>query len=198
MSRQITTTHALETWAATTQIAQDHLDVSTLYKYAGPSGLKDAPLLDIRHLSLCPKCMDTYKALCDYQSDLESGMASDMESGFLSEQPQETIFSFGMLQAASSTLSEPAFISSECKKFMLGIYPQMDDPDKALVVLETADGESDCKEMNVRVTDANGRLILNAIIHQGRAAGKIDNLDDIDLSTWSIVVSRPSDKGAHE
>ena len=81
---------------------------------------------------------------------------------------------------------------------MLGIFPEVDNPKKGVIVLETVYDEKIYQGMTASVMDAKSNIIMDARIKHGRAAVKADNLDAIDLSTWSIVLSRPSDKGRHE
>jgi len=190
MNKQINSKEALKIWAEYSPLPKDHISAQKLYQFSLEGGLQKANKYEINHLSLCPQCLNAWKTLCDFSG---SKQADDYD-----EKGNQDILSFGILQAASSGFVEPVYIKSECGKFMLGIFPEVDNPKKAMIVLETVDDEKIYQGMTASVMDAKSNIIMDARIKHGRAAVKADNLDAIDLSTWSIVLSRPSDKGRHE
>jgi hypothetical protein len=114
------------------------------------------------------------------------------------EKGEGSILSFGVLQAASAEFTKPVYIKSACERFMLGIFPETGNLKKAMIVLETVDDEKLYQEMTAQVKDAEGVTILDAKIKHGRAAVKTDNLDTINLSTWSVVLSKLSDGKPNE
>jgi len=190
MSNHISSKTALTIWADYSPLPKDHLSTEKLYQFSFPGGLKTAEKYDIHHLSLCPQCLSTWKTLCELKDTFQ---ADDYD-----EKKDPIILSFGLLQAAASRFTEPFRIKSECLNFILGIFPEIGNPEKAMIVLETIGDETPYQGKTARVRDANGFLLLEAKIKQGRAAAKTDLPEHLDLSHWSIIVSASSDKDPHE
>ncbi len=178
MNKKIKMTQAFEIWKDHSVHNQDHLSMQRLYELSLSDGLRNAHDYEIDHLSLCPLCLDNWEAFC---AVTESFSADDYDE-------EHTIMSCGFLKAASTGFTEPVYIKSDCKKFMLGIFPDIDNPQKGMAVLETIEEERSCDDMNASVMDARGQIILKNIIKHGRAASKIEHLDALDLSKWTIVL----------
>lgn len=190
MNRQISSKEALKIWAAYSPIPRDHISEEKLYLFSLPNGLQTAGNYDIHHLSLCPRCLGAWKTLCDLSGSSRTHDPGETQGG--------EILSYGLLQAASSTFTEPVYIKSACKKFRLGIFPEVDNPKKAMIVLETTGDGTSCQGMTASIRDADGFMVMEATIKQGRAASITDHLDTLDLSTWTVRVSGSTDKGTHE
>ncbi len=190
MNRQISIREALKTWAKYLPLPKNHISKQKLYMFSLENGLQKADKDEINHLSLCPQCLDAWKTFCDLST---STRADDYD-----EKGGGSILSFGTLQAASSGFTKPVYIKSDCERFMLGIFPETGNLKKAMIVLETVDDEKLYQEMTAQVKDAEGITILDAKIKHGRAAVKTDNLDIINLSTWSVVLSKLSDRELNE
>lgn len=194
MNRQISTREALKIWAKHSPSPKNHPEIhireQRLYLFSLENGLQKADKDEIKHLSLCPQCLDTWKTFCDLST---STMADDYD-----EKGEGSILSFGVLQAASAEFTKPVYIKSACERFMLGILPETGNLKKAMIVLETVDDEKLYQGMTAQVKDAEGVTILDAKIKHGRAAVKTDNLDTINLSTWSVVLSKLSDGKPNE
>ena len=185
MNRQISTREALKTWAEHLPLPDDHIHEQKLYLFSLEKGLQKADKEEIKHLSMCPQCLDAWKTFCDLRTSTRADDHDEKGGG--------SILSFGMLQAASGGFTKPVYMKSDCEKFMLGIFPEEGSLKKAMIVLETVDDETIYQDMTAIVKDAGGIAILKAIIKHGRAAVKTDTLDTIDLSTWSVVLSKSSD-----
>jgi len=175
------TKQAFEIWGKHSFVDQEHLSLERLYEFSLTNGLKNAPEYEIGHLSLCPICLDKWETFClsaqpfaadDYEKDLP-------------------VLSCGFLKAASSGFTEPLYIRSDCKKFMLGIFPEIDNPAKGMAVLETIDEKKSYDDMEATIMDTNGKIVLQNIIKHGRTASKVDTLDTLDLSKWTIVLIHP-------
>jgi hypothetical protein len=182
MNTKINTKQAFEIWEKHSFVDRDHLSLERLYEFSLTDGLKNAQEYEIQHLSLCPICLDKWEIFClsaqpfaadDYDKDLP-------------------VLSCGFLKAASSGFTEPLYIRSDCKKFMLGIFPEIDNPAKGMAVLETIDEKKSYDDMEATIMDAKGKIVLKNIIKHGRAATKIEILDTLDLSKWTIVLIHPS------
>lgn len=190
MDKQISSKQALKVWAGYSPIPRDHICQEKLYLFSLPGGLQMADTYDIHHLSLCPRCLSAWETLCDLSGSSRADDPGETEGG--------EILSYGVLQAASSTFTKPVFINSRCEKFRLGIFPDNDTPQKAMIVLETTGDGKPCQGMTASIRDANGFMVMEATIKQGRAASITDHLDTLDLSTWTIILSGSADKGPHE
>jgi len=190
MNRQISTREALKVWAKYSPLPKNHIGARRLYQFSLENGLQKADKEEINHLSLCPQCLDAWKTFCDL---ITSNRADDYD-----EKDEGSILSFGVLQAASSGFTKPVYIKSDCERFMLGIFPETSNLKKAMIVLETVEDGKPYQGMIAQVKDAEGITILDAKIKHGRAAVKTDNLDIIDLSTWSVVLSGSSDRESNE
>ncbi|CCK78260.1 MULTISPECIES: hypothetical protein [Desulfobacula] len=188
--KQISTKQALKIWAEYSPVHQDHISQEKLYLFSLPGGLQKADNYDIHHLSLCPRCLSAWETLCSLS---ELSLADDPD-----EKQGEEILSYGLLQAASSAFTEPVYINSSCDKFRLGIFPDNDNPQKAMIVLETTSAGKSCQGMTASIRDANGFMVMEATVKQGRAASITDHLDTLDLSTWTIILSGSADKDTHE
>jgi hypothetical protein len=190
MNKQITSKEALKIWAEYSPLPKGHLSAQKLYQFSLEEGLQKAKNIEINHLSLCPKCLNAWKTLCDLTGSTKADDYYEKEG--------HSILSFGVLQAASSKITGALSVKSACGKFVLGIFPEVDNPKKAMIVLETEDDARTYQGMIANVRDSKNNIIMDAQIKHGRAAVKIDNLDAIDLSTWSIILSKSSDKGTNE
>lgn len=190
MDKQISSKQALKVWAEYSPIPRDHICEEKLYLFSLPGGLQKADNYDIHHLSLCPRCLSAWETLCDLRESSRADAPGETEG--------VEILSYGMLQAASSTFTEPVYIKSTCEKFRLGIFPDNDTPQKAMIVLETTGDGKPFQGMTASIRDAGGFMVMEATIKQGRAASLTDHLDTLDLSTWTIILSGSADKGTHE
>ncbi len=190
MNKQISSKQALKVWAKYSPIPRDHISEEKLYLFSLPGGLQTAATYEIHHLSLCPRCLSTWETLCDLSKSSRADDPGETEKGEL--------LSYGLLQAASSTFTEPVYINSRCEKFRLGIFPDNNTPQKAMIVLETTGDGKLCQGMTASIRDANGLMVMEATIKQGRAASITDHLDTLDLSTCSIILSGSADKETHE
>lgn len=122
------------------------------------------------------------------------------ESDALPEPDPSFLAGYGFLKAAATDFSEPVFLNSHCRRFVLGIFTDPEAPDQGMITLDVTDADSagkGTKTMEDRlalVKDASGRTILNARIHHGRAAARIHDINQYDFSTWTITLS-PSKAG---
>ncbi|MEA1967091.1 MAG: hypothetical protein U9N77_02575 [Thermodesulfobacteriota bacterium] len=189
MNRQISTREVFKIWAEHLPTPEDHIPEKRLYLFSLKKGLQQADNDEINHLSQCPQCLDVWKTLCDLN---RSTHADDYD-----EKGGGSILSFGILQAASGEITGPVYMKSDCEKFMLGILPEEGSLKKAMIVLETVGDDKIYQGMKALIKDARGITILQAKIKHGRAAVKTDTLDTIDLSTWSVVLSKSSDENSN-
>ncbi|MDA3791076.1 MAG: hypothetical protein PF503_21590 [Desulfobacula sp.] len=208
MNKKINTQKAFEIWKTHLVSDQDHLSMQRLYELSLTDGLKHAREYEIEHLSLCPHCLDTWEAFCpgaklflegDYASDDYSiGEYAPDDYPVDDYDEEQDILSCGFLKAASTGFSEPLYIKSDCKKFMLGIFPEIDSPGSGMAVLETIDETSSHDGMEASILDARGEIVLKNRIKHGRAASKIDNLDKLDLSKWTLVLRNTGQQAKNE
>ncbi len=162
------------------QEQEKHLDDTTLFKMAQPSGLATAQPNELKHLSGCPLCLQQFAEW--HQAMIDASQ----------KQSRPTIMSYGLRQAAASPGSaEPKNLTSTCGQFILGIYPEVDNPKRGMITLDLAPGTQGLQEKFITIRDANATLLLDGSLHNNRLARIIDNLDEIDLSAWTISEQEP-------
>lgn len=188
MNKKIKTKQAFEIWKEYSAFEQDHLSMQRLYELSLTDGLKNAEEYEVEHLSLCPQCLDNWEVFCDVTMPFT---ADDYDEEY-------SILSCGFLKAASTGFTESIYIKSDCKKFRLGIFPEIDNPANGMAVLETIDENRSYDGMEASIMDAKGKIVLKNIIKHGRAVSKIDNLDTLELSKWTIVLNNTSGKEKDE
>ncbi len=162
-----------------------HIPMETLYRMAGSGGIDASDDAAVHHLSLCPDCLETWaswRQAVTAVEELDSNEAVDAETS------QPVVY--GLRQAAASFESrEPFSLRSSCGKFVLGVLPQVDNPDRGLVTIEAAaEGEMPVEGRHFMVRDRNGRVVLQGRLHHGRLARTCERLNDLDLSAWTLLV----------
>ena len=160
----------------------DHLASDMLYRMAGPGGIYGSSQYEVEHLSLCPKCLDewaSWRRALSVIEESDQGLEDDY-----------TFMSYGILKAAATKgLKDPISVLSECGRFTLGIFPQIDDPAKAMITLEIAENDTTLFEDRTTVVkDRNGLLLLKGKVQNGRLARRFEDLNKVDFSTWTVVV----------
>lgn len=160
-----------------------HLSTEAIYRMAGSGGIAMAEDKMIDHLSLCPGCLEEWVEWIKAIESLE-----DLESIDEQEPP---IMTYGMREAAATgKAAGPVSIKSSCGRFILELLPQIDNPDRGMVTVETIAGqETAIKNQHITVRDRNGYVLIDGILIHGRLARTCDNLSEIDLSTWTLVVN---------
>ncbi len=190
MNKEITIKEALDIWAANTEVIDDHLSEARLFELAQPEGLLNAQKQELHHLSLCPDCIGKWKTFCDMVDDEKETVWSDSGKG-------PVYMGAGLLQAASSRIKQPVFIKSECRQFTVSLFPEIEQPGNAMIVFESSGDNNELEGKTADIKDAQGRTLLCATIRQGRAATKTTELERLDLSRISIVISDTSDRDSH-
>ena len=183
MNREIRMDEALDIWADHAPEPEGHIPADRMARYAEPGGLKEAPPYDIRHLSLCPSCLDEFTLLAGTDEEEEDPETED--SG--------VTLDYGLLKAASTAMTRPVELTSGSRRFTLGIYPDKAEPGHALLLFRTREQGFDGASVSVR--DACGRPVMKAVIHGGKASQTTDCLDSLDLSAWSVVVDKNIETG---
>lgn len=186
MNKKISIKEAFSIWKthSDSDMGSEHLSDRRLYQLALDGGLSKAKEWEVEHLSLCPHCLDKWEAFSVVTSPLPP---EDYDAG--------GIISYGELKAAASGFKEPVSAQSTCRRFMFEILPDMDDPAKGMAVLEIiGDTPEEYEGKLVIIKDACNHTILKNIIRQGRAASRIERLDALDPSQWTIVIKMPADR----
>ena len=162
-----------------------HLSTEALYKMACPSGLEASAPEAVNHLSRCPLCLEEWALWRNALSTVES---LDNEDG--EKEDAWAVMACGMREAAATAGPEEAVnIRSSCGRFIFGLLPQVDHPEKGMVTLEAvSDGHMDVEGKYAMVRDGNGSVVLEGRLRHGRLARICDNISEIDLSTWTLVV----------
>lgn len=174
---------ALDVWQenAPELKVSDHLSEETLYRLACPGGIAGGTDEEVEHLSSCTLCrrewnswMESLDILTDEEERLEDG---------------GMVLSGGLLKAASASLfSETVTLESGCGRFELSIFPNLDQPDRAMVVIEVKMDMEKLEGKYCVVRDGTAAVILKGVIEDGRCAGRIASLSTLDLKTWTVQV----------
>ena len=165
--------------------ADDHLPMEALYNMAGPGGIEKADDKALNHLSLCPICLEEWAS---WRNALTA--VAELDRPEASEDEPIPVMAYGMREAAATAKpDEPINIRSSCGRFIFGLLPQLDNPEKGMVTLEAvADGDMTVEGRYVTVRDRNGLVVLEGRLRHGRLARTCEKLSEIDLTTWTLVV----------
>ena len=165
--------------------ADDHLPMEALYNMAGPGGIEKADDKALNHLSLCPICLEEWAS---WRRALRA--VAELDRPEADEDETIPVMAFGMREAAATAKpDEPINIRSSCGRFIFGLLPQLDNPEKGMVTLEAVtDGDMTVEGRYVTVRDRNGLVVLEGRLRHGRLARTCEKLSEIDLTTWTLVV----------
>lgn len=188
MDRKISLKQALTAWDHSALFSQDHLKARRLYEIARIGGIQSATPLEQAHLSLCPECLEYL-----WLFSLTDEALADTE-----DEDEYPVMGYGFLKAAAAEDFEPVETKSSCGYFVLSIFPELDSPDRGMAVLAAAWETDRYNGLQASVRDAKGAVILKSKILQGRAAVKVEDLDRLDLSEWTVILSKPERRSPHE
>ena len=177
-----TLTSALRTWQMWKQDeAAPHLTPETLYRLSRPGGLAGAAESDLDHLASCPDCLAGWELLCVLEETPDQPEAG------------ADIISFGRLKAAATKATAPGtapvYLESGCGRFKLGIFPEPGSPGRGMVTLDVIGTDIASQGPIATVKDAAGQIILTGKITHGRTAGRIEDMDNLDLSLWTVTLT---------
>jgi len=163
----------------------EHLPMEVLYSMAGPGGVERAEDKVLNHLSLCPVCLEEWAS---WRNALTA--VDELDRPEADKDETIPVMAYGMREAAATAKpDEPLSIRSSCGRFIFGLLPQLDNPEKGMVTLEAvADGDMAVEGRYVTVRDRNGLVVLEGRLRHGRLARTCEKLSEIDLSTWTLVV----------
>ncbi|MEH0022094.1 MAG: hypothetical protein V6Z89_20750 [Desulfobacter sp.] len=176
--------NALKIWQETFTISNQHITDERLYTLSQSGGLEDASDIELEHLSRCPECLESWSIVC---------MLDEFN---LKEPPNQTVFiSSGYLKAAASAkqTKEPLNLKSECGKFIIGVFPDLQKPGKGMITLDTVGHLPDLEKMRATVSDAKGMVALEKSIIGGRAAAVTSDMDQLDFSKYTILLTKNLD-----
>ena len=109
--------------------ADDHLPMEALYNMAGPGGIEKADDKALNHLSLCPICLEEWAS---WRRALRA--VAELDRPEADEDETIPVMAFGMREAAATAKpDEPINIRSSCGRFIFGLLPQLDNPEKGMV-----------------------------------------------------------------
>jgi len=162
-----------------------HISVEELYQMAKPGGIKSSEVEAVDHLSACPVCLGEWAS---WRKGLT--VIDELEGTEGTEEEGLPAMTYGMREAAATAKpEEPVNVRSSCGRFILGLLPRLDNPEKGMVTLEAvADGEMSVEGRYFTVRDRNGLVLLEGMLRHGRLARTCEKLSDIDLTTWTLVV----------
>ncbi len=180
---------ALKNWremklAQTDSLPTEHLQEQTLVRMAADGGLQEALESELKHLDNCPLCLASWSAwrraftvVQESNSEVENHEEFSAES------------TYGFLEAAATTSAKTAgqIVESRCGTYRLEIMPNREDPTKGIIVLSRRPEKSENRgDKKVTVRDRNGHIIISGTLENKKLARLCHNLDEIDLTVWTI------------
>jgi len=161
-----------------------HLQDEVIYRLAEDGGLKSASHDELTHLGKCSLCMEEWSAWRQAIS------AADESVNNVDTDAQARV-SYGFLQAAASSERRPFSLLSSCGRFSVDVMPLIDDPARVMMVFKICDpDDSGLENQVVSLRDRNGTIFLQGCIQNGQFARHVDNLDRLDLTTWSLIFTQ--------
>lgn len=159
---------------------KEHLSPERIYELGIPGEIPAAPAKELNHLSVCASCMSDWAFWSRVHTE---------NPGELPEN-EPSMITGGMLKAAASPGKKEALkLKSACGRFLLGVLPEIEMPDRGLITLETiADAQEIYNGKTVSVRDAKNRNILSGVIENNRIARRCKIFHKIDLSTWTLII----------
>ncbi len=157
-----------------------HLTPTAIHSLSRPGGLENALNTKLDHLSSCPECLKQWSTACS-QSTLQGEDAAD------------DWYSGGMLEAAASQRSPGIIVlPSNCENFEIRLLPQDGSTKKYMAVVEVVSlRKSDFENSHIFIKDKDGKLLLEGKVAGARLAREIEDLDEFDISAWSMIVKFP-------
>ncbi len=166
-----------------------HLDEDILFRLACAAGLEDASEQEITHLAGCGQCR---KEWCRWQEAIVDAdeVAADNDRWDLADEP---VLGWGGLKAAAASLFvEPVSLLSECGRFELSLFPDVDVADSGLIVIEVMHDQALFEGRSCVVRDGNGMVLIQGKIEDGRCAGRGASLYSFALQTWTVQLDSVS------
>jgi len=163
---------------------ESHLSSEELFRLSQGGGIDQADAEKIAHLSTCASCRQEWA---------EWRKAISVTADDSAEDESEAIMTHMYLEAAATpSPAEPLNVLSACGRFSLGLLPDDENPDKAMVTVDVAAGDvSEYDGWHISVSDKNQRILLEGDLFDGRLARICENIRDYDFSEIKIVVTKP-------
>jgi hypothetical protein len=158
---------------------QDHPTDEQLTGMAADGGLERAEPSLIDHLSLCPACLAKWAAVVRAQR--ENRQAAD-----------DYLLACGMREAAATheEKTTPSSMTSECGRFILGIYPDQENPRKCMVTLEVDHGlRETLEDRTATIRCGNGPILLQGRLRGGRLSRIFEDITTCRLDSWTLEIS---------
>lgn len=157
-----------------------HLSENILYQMALPGGIIETDPEHLTHLSTCPLCLNRWAEFRKCISDIEDAV----------DYKENRFVTWGILEAAATDKPAEALrLKSSCGKFILGLLPQMGNPENGMITLELESNTAlEMEGHKATVRDRNGRILLEGALCQGRLARRIEKLSNLNLTHWTVIV----------
>ncbi len=158
----------------------EHLPEKVLVRLASVGGLQEASDNELDHLDKCPLCLSSWSAWRRAFTIAEE--PENKEENFAEFSVDNT---YGFLEAAATTSPKTSgqIVESHCGTYRLEVLPSREEPDEGMIILSSQIEKSDSQ---VTVRDKNGREIISGALKNGKLARLCQNLNEIDLSVWTI------------
>nr|WP_321395922.1 hypothetical protein [uncultured Desulfobacter sp.] len=187
MNKQIDFKTAVDIFLREVSPDTGHLPLESIYRLSLENGLKNATEEELHHLWQCRTCLEKWETISIALDTNQDKNQDNNRDAFETEDPY---LSFGTLKAAATDAVEPMHLKSNCRRFELSIHPSPGNPAKGLVTLNITEEPASMDGMRVLVRDAANETVLDKTIVGGRAAVKREDLNQLDLSSWTISFTK--------
>ena len=159
-----------------------HLEKKTLIRLAADGGLEEVSPNELEHLDNCPLCLSTWSAWRRAFAVANENEDNENENE-LTELNHDEAYGFLEAAATTSAKTQALVVESSCGTYRLEILPNREEPNEGMIVLSrlTKDGD---QQLTVR--DKKGHEILSGTLENGRLARLYRNLNELDLSVWTV------------
>ena len=160
-----------------------HLSSQELYEMAQDGGIEQSKDDKVKHLSFCPRCLHEWS---------EWRKAKSASEEIAAEDELTTVMTHMFLEAAATPgPAEPLNVLTACGRFLLGLLPDDENPDKAMVTVDVTAGDVSAYDgWHISVSDRNQRILLEGDLFDGRLARICKNIGAYDFSEIKIVVTK--------
>ena len=160
-----------------------HLDEQSLLRLANNGGIEKATPDELEHLDNCPLCLAGWAAWCRALSVTDDCYENDFDDNLNGEFFSQQAYGYLEAAASDSAISQALILESSCGTYRLEILPDRLENNQGMIILSKLTGN---QTTNVTVRDRTGRIIISGPLENGRLARIHKNLDELDLSIWTV------------
>ena len=165
-----------------------HLDQKSLIDLARSGGLEKAAGTALEHLDRCPSCLAewaSWRRAFSLTEDEQSADHSDLDTTAALDHGFSLKPAFGYLEAAAGSEMKPQalVLESSCGTYRLEVLPDRQETGSGMVILSKLTGNP---ARTVTLRDRKGEIVLSGVLENDRLARIYKNLNELDLSIWTV------------